>query len=193
MKKFIAYGDSTKIFSDEKDLIKYLIKEKSKKIYINGKIISKSERIKVDIVNIDILDTTIGSKYLESHIENNKRQAKINSTLGDDTYEKLDKFKSMFLEFAKEDLNKTKFLESLETVPIEKKELSKFISKCDNYLFFVDNSVEWFRSILDIHNFRKIENSYVRELFDSIGVSRYVNMVISDSTKENFERAKSIG
>lgn len=192
MKKFIFYGDTIKIFSEEKELIKYLSREKPKKVYMDGKFRSRLEGIYIETVEINVLDTNIASKYLESYVENNKRHIKLNSVLGDDLSQKVEKFKEMFLSYAKDDLNKDKFLSQLEATPLDKKSLSKLISGWVSYLFFVDNSVEWFKSILDIHNFRKIENSYVRELFDSRGVSRYVNMVISDTSKENFERAKSI-
>lgn len=192
MKKFIFYGDTIKIFQEEKDLIKYLSREKPKKVYIDGKFRSRLDGIYIETVEINVLDTSIASKYLESYVENNKRHIKLNSVLGDELSKKVEKFKNMFLLSAKDDINKDRFLSQLEATPLERKSLSKLISGWAGYLFFVDNSVEWFRSILDIHNFRKIENSYVRELFDSRGVSRYVNMVIGDSTRENFEKAKSI-
>lgn len=192
MKKFIFYGDTIKIFLEEKDLIKYLSREKPKKVYMDGKFRSKLDGIYIETVEINVLDTSIASKYLESYVENNKRQTKINSALGDDLSQKVGKLKNMFLELSKDDINKDRFLSQLEATPVEKKSLSKLISGWANYLFFVDDSVDWFRIILDIHNFRKIEDSYIRELFDSRGVSRYVNMKVKDSAKENFEKAKSI-
>jgi hypothetical protein len=112
--------------------------------------------------------------------------------LGDEFATKIEKFKKLFLEFAKDDILKKRFLDQLETTPLEKKSLSKLISGWVGYLFSVNDSVEWFRTILDIHNFRKIEDSYIREIFYSNGTSRYLNVKTNESAKENFLKAKSL-
>ena len=196
MKVFIVHSDTTKLFYDEQSLIKYLGSEKSKKILIGSvsapnKYASKLDHIKIETVELEVLEETVASTYLKSYIESTNRQTKVNSVLGDDLSQKLEKFKSMFLEFAKEDVLKTKFISQLETTPIEKKSLSKLISGWVGYLFSVNESVEWFKSILDIHNFRKIEDFYVREMFYSNGTSRYQNVKVTDEAKQNFKLAKS--
>jgi hypothetical protein len=112
--------------------------------------------------------------------------------LGDELSQKLEKFKSIYLEFAKEDILKKRFLSQLETTPVEKKSLSKLISGWVGYLFSVNDSVDWFRAILDIHNFRKIEDYYTQEVFYSNGTSRYQNVKVNDITKQNFLLAKSL-
>lgn len=192
MKKFIVYSDVVKIFSEEKDLIKYLAGEKSKKINFGGKFVSKLENIQIETVEIEVLESNIASNYLESYIETSNRNLKLNTVLGDEFATKIEKFKKMFLEFAKDDILKKRFLDQLETTPLEKKSLSKLISGWVGYLFSVNDSVEWFRAILDIHNFRKIEDSYIREIFYSNGTSRYLNVKTNESAKENFLKAKSL-
>ena len=192
MKKFIVYSDTFKIFSEEKDLIKYLGSEKSKQLWINGKYDYKLNHIKIETVEIEVLEETVASTYLDSYIESTNRQTKVNSVLGDELSQKLEKFKSIYLEFAKEDILKKRFLSQLETTPVEKKSLSKLISGWVGYLFSVNDSVDWFRSILDIHNFRKIEDYYTQEVFYSNGTSRYQNVKVNDIAKQNFLLAKSL-
>lgn len=192
MKKFIVYSDVVKIFSEEKDLIKYLAGEKSKKINFGGKFVSKLENIQIETVEIEVLESNIASNYLESYIETSNRDLKLNTVLGDEFATKIEKFKKLFLEFAKDDILKKRFLDQLETTTLEKKSLSKLISGWVGYLFSVNDSVEWFRTILDIHNFRKIEDSYIREIFYSNGTSRYLNVKTNESAKENFLKAKSL-
>jgi hypothetical protein len=192
MKKFIVHSDRFKIFSEEKDLIKYLASEKSKKMWINGKYDYKLNHIKIETVEIEVLEETVASTYLDSYIESTNRQTKVNSVLGDELSQKLEKFKSIYLEFAKEDILKKRFLSQLETTPVEKKSLSKLISGWVGYLFSVNDSVDWFRAILDIHNFRKIEDYYTQEVFYSNGTSRYQNVKVNDITKQNFLLAKSL-
>lgn len=192
MKKFIVYSDVVKIFSEEKDLIKYLAGEKSKKINFGGKFVSKLENIHIETVELEVLESNIASNYLESYIETSNRNLKLNTVLGDEFATKIEKFKKLFLEFAKDDILKKRFLDQLETTPLEKKSLSKLISGWVGYLFSVNDSVEWFRTILDIHNFRKIEDSYIREIFYSNGTSSYQNVKTNESAKENFLKAKSL-
>lgn len=189
---FIVHSDTTKLFYDEQSLVKYLGSEKSKKtLQSNGKYVSKLEHIKIETVELEVLEETVASTYLNSYIESTNRQTKVNSVLGDELSQKLEKFKSMFLELAKEDILKTRFISQLETTPIEKKSLSKLISGWVGYLFSVNESVEWYRAILDIHNFRKIEDFYVREIFYSNGTSRYQNVKVTDEAKQNFNLAKA--
>lgn len=145
-----------------------------------------------ETVEVEILEESVASSYLESYIESTNRQTKVDSILGDELSQKLEKFKSMYLEFAKDSVLKNRFLNQLETTPVDKKPLSKLFSGWVGYLFSVNDSVEWFRAILDIHNFRKIQDSYVREIFYSNGSSRYQNVKVNDLAKENFYKAKSI-
>jgi hypothetical protein len=190
MKMYIVHSDVTKLFYDEQALVKYLTTQKSKRVFYSGKFQPKLDYVKIETVELEVLEENIGSTYLNSYVESTNRQTKVNSVLGDDLSQKLEKFKSLFLEFAKEDVQKKKFLSQLEITPVEKKSLSKLVSNWVGYLFAVNDSVEWFKVILDIHNFRKIEDSYVREIFYSNGSSRYSNVKVNDITKENFYKAK---
>ena len=192
MKKFIVYSDVIKIFNEEKDLIKYLGTENSKKVYSSGKYISKTELITVQTVEVEVLEENNAANYLEAYIEETKRETRLNGILGDEFCQKIENFKSLFLKFSKDDKNKTKFISQLESIPVDKKSYSKLFTMWTGYLFSVNESVEWYKSILDIHNYRKIEDSYVREIYYSNGTSRYVNVKTNEEAKENFLKAKSI-
>lgn len=192
MKVFIVHSDTIKLFYDEKSLIRYLGLEKTKQIYMGSKYVSKLNHIKIETVELDVLEETVASTYLDSYIESTNRQTKVNSVLGDELSQKLEKFKSLYLEFAKDDILKKRFLSQLETTPIEKKFLSKLISGWVGYLFSINDSVDWFKSILDIHNFRKIEDFYTREIFYSNGTSRYQSVKVNDLAKQNFHIAKKL-
>lgn len=191
MKKFIVYSDDVRIFSNEKDLVKYLSTQRTKKVLSGGKFVSKLDLIEIETCEIEILEESIASKYLESYVDSQKRETKLNSVLGDTLSQNFEKFKTMFSELAKDDTNKNKFLSQLEVTPVEKKSLSKLISSWSGYLFFVDYSVEWYRAILNLHSFRKINDSYTREIFYSNGyTSRYQNVKVSEEQKRNFDEAK---
>lgn len=191
MKMFIVHSDTTKVFYDEQSLVKYLNGEKSKKVFLsNGKQSPKLDRIKIETVEVEVLEETYGSTYLESYIESSKRQIKVNIILGDDLSQKLEKFKSLFMQFAKDGIQKNKFLSQLEITPVEKKSLSKLLTSHVGYLFSVNESVEWFQAILDLHNFRKIEDFYVREIYYSNGTSRFQNVKVNEEAKKSFKLVK---
>ncbi len=186
MKMFIVYSDTVKLFYDEESLVKYLGSEKSKHVNLNGKFDSKLNHIKIETVKVEVLEESIASSYLDSYIESTNRQTKVNSVLGDDLSQKLEKFKIMFLEFAKEDVLKARFITQLETTPIGKKSLSKLISGWVGYLFFVNDSVEWFKSILDIHNFRKIETRILEKYFSQMELVVFIMLKLQNNQRSIF-------
>lgn len=190
MKMYIVNSDI--LFYDEKSLIKYLSVEKSKQINLGGKFYPKLDHVKIKTVEVQVLEEDIASDYLESHIEKTNRETRLNSILGDEFCQKVENFKSLFLKFSKDDNNKVKFLSQIESIPVDKKSYSKLFSMWTGYLFSVNESVDWYKSILDIHNYRKMEDSYVREIFYSNGTSRYQNVKVNDIAKENFNKAKSL-
>lgn len=184
MRKFIVHADTIKIFVDEKDLVKYLGVEKGK-----GKML---EHIYIEEAEINIIKDGNALNYLDLYIQSTNAQNKIKSSLGDEFHEKLEKFKLMFLELAKDDPLKKRFIAHLETIPQEKKHISKLFSKYPGYLFSINDSIEWFKVILDVHNYKKIERSYIREIFYSNGASNFCNVVVKESAKKSFEVAKSM-
>lgn len=180
---FIVDNGSLKMFNDEKDLVKFLGSEKTKRKNLKG--------ISIKVAEIEVSEETNGSDYLDSYIESSNRQIKLNVVLGDDLSQKVNKFKTMFTELAKEEVIKNRFLTQLETTPVDKKSLSKLFSSYVGYLLSVNESVEWYKTVLSIHNFRKIEDFYIREIFYSNGTSQYANVKVTDGAKQNFNLAKA--
>jgi hypothetical protein len=124
--------------------------------------------------------------------EKNIRESKLNSVLGDEFTLKVDKLINMVKEVAPNDIIKQKFLAALELVPVEKKEFSKFVSSWSDYLLYqVDSSVEYYKNLFSVHNFRKINDRYTVVLHDSRGNERYASSRTNEINKQNFLIAKS--
>lgn len=183
MKKFILYGESIKIFDDEQSLVKFLGSEKSRSKDISY--------YKVTVAEVEVISESAAPSYLNSYIESTDRQSKVDAVLGDEFSQKIEKFKSMFNNLAKDDIEKSKFMVKLETIPLDKKSYSKLFTSNVGYLFSVSDSVEWYKTILSIHGFRKMEDSYTREIFFSNGMSQFRSVRVSESSKTNFALAKS--
>lgn len=99
-------------------------------------------------------------------------------------------FKQMFVQLAEEGMAKKNFLDKLEDTPIDKKAYSKLIVYFAGYLFSVSDSVEWYKTILSIHGFKKMNDSYTTEVFFSNGQSQLRSVRVSESSKVNFALAK---
>lgn len=182
MKRFILNGESIKIFDDEQSLVKFLGSEKSRSKDISY--------YKITVAEVEVLSESDAKSYLKSYIESTDRQSKVDAVLGDDFSQKVEKFKSMFNDLAKDDPEKSKFMVKLGTTPLDKKSYSKLFTSNAGYLFSVSDSVEWYKVILSIHGFRKMEDSYTREVFFSNGMSQLRSMKVSESSKSNFALAR---
>jgi hypothetical protein len=179
-----THGSGRKYFEDEKSLLQFLNNESLK-----GENISN---FSVKVVECTAKEELDGLKYIQSFKDKSNRAIKLNAVLGDEFSSKVEKFKTMFSELAKDDSSKIKFKSKLDIVSTDKKALSRLFTTNVGYLFSVDTSVDWYKTILDIHNFKKIEDFYVREVFYSNGTSRYQNVKVPDLAKENFNKAKSL-
>lgn len=183
-----AYGRGSRYFYDEKSLISYLNRDKTTH--------NPLHLYKVTVIEAQVEETADGSFYLERFEkqtrEKNTRESKLNSVLGDEFTLKVDKLINMVKEVAANDIRKQKFLEALELVPVEKKDFSKFVSGWSDYLLYqVDSSVEYYKTLLAVHNFRKINDHYTVVLYDSRGNERYSGGRTNEINKKNFLEAKS--
>jgi hypothetical protein len=176
-------GSGRKYFEDEKSLIQFLNNESLK-----GENIS---RFNVKEVEYTINEDLDGSQYIQSFTDKSNREIKLNAVLGDDFSAKVEKFKTMFCEFAKDDVLKTRFKSKLDIIATNKKALSRLFTSNVGYLFSVNTSVEWYNAILAIHNFKKIEDKYVREIAYSNGTTAWSNVRVTDEAKKNFNIAKN--
>jgi hypothetical protein len=105
-----------------------------------------------------------------------------------DWINKVENFKNKFTEEAPEGDSKNKFSEIMNVTLVDKKEFQSLIKSNSVYLIYESGrSVEWYKSILDICNFRKIDDSYI-----SGHGYRKSNVMTPKDKKENFSKAKSI-
>ncbi len=183
-----AYGRGSRYFYDEKSLISYLNRDKAAN--------NPLHLYTVTVIEAQVEENKDGKDYLENFEkqtrEKNIRESKLNSVLGDDFTLKVDKLINMVKEVAPNDIIKQKFLSALELVPVEKKEFSKFVSGWSDYLLYqVDSSVEYYKNLFDVHNFRKINDRYTIVLHDSRGNERYASSRTNEINKQNFLIAKS--
>lgn len=183
-----AYGRGSRYFYDEKSLISYLNRDKTAH--------NPLHLYTVTVIEAQVDETVDGSSYLERFEkqtrEKNIRESKLNSVLGDEFTLKVDKLISLVKESAANGIRKQKFLEALELVPVEKKEFSKFVTGWSDYLLYqVDSSVEYYKALLAVHNFRKINDRYTMVMYDSRGNERYNSGLTKDINKQNFLIAKS--
>jgi hypothetical protein len=178
-----------RFFMDEKSLISYLNNDKNRSESIG------SYRVRVLEAEVEL--TTDGSNYLETYEkttrETNLRETKLNVVLGDEYATAVDKLISYIKENAKETLMLRDFLKELELVPVEKKAFSKFISNCADYLLYqVSDKVEYYKLLLAVHNFRKINDRYTVYVYDKFGkICNYSSGRTPDVNKNNFLLAKN--
>jgi len=183
-----VYRRGPRFFYDEKSLISYLNIDRDKRDPIGN--------YRVTVIEGVVEKNTDGRDYLETYErearERNLREAKLNSVLGDDYTIKVNKLIQMVRDIAPDKNRvKEKFLSDMELVPIEKKAFGKFISSYSNYLLYqVSDSVEYYRTLLDVYNFRNIKDRYTVTIYDSRGFPHYGGGVTKESNKKNFLIAK---
>lgn len=184
-----AYGRGPRYFTDEKSLISYLNNDNKR-----GELIQKH---RITVLEAKIESTADGSTYLETYEkitrETNQRESKLNTVLGDAYSIDVDKFINYIKENAKDDYMKRDFLKALELVPVEKKEFSKFISNCSDYLLYqVSDKVEYYKLLLSVHNFRKINERFTVYIYDKSGkICNYSGGITPELNMKNFLLAKS--
>lgn len=176
-------GSGRKYFEDEKSLIQFLNNES-----IKGENISN---FSVKVVECVCNEESNGLQYIQSFTDKSNRDIKLNAILGDDFSIKVEKFKTMFSELAKDDVLKTGFKSELDLIGSNKEAISRLFRGYVGYLFSISTSVDWYNTILDIHNFRKIEDSYIREIIYSNGTTGWSNVKVTEEAKINFNIAKN--
>lgn len=183
-----VYDRGPRYFLDEKELISYLNNDDKR-----GNLIHKYT---IKVIEAEVLEQATGKDYLETYIkvtsEKNIRESKLNAVLGDAYSIAVEKLISYIKENAPENIVKQKFLEQIQLVPVEKKQLSKFIAKKGNYLLYeVSNKVEYYQMLLAVHNFRNMEDRYYALRYDSFGKEYFEGGWTKPINKNNFLKAKS--
>jgi hypothetical protein len=184
-----AYNRGSRYFTDEKALISYLNTDNKR-----GEPIHKYQ---LRVLEAELELTTNGSSYLETYEkstrEQNQREAKLKAVLGDEYAIAVDNLLTYIKENAKESIMKEKFFESVSLVAIEKKEFSKFASKKSSYLLYeVSDTVEYYKLLLAVHNFRKMEDRYYAVRYDQYGREFNEGGWTKPLNKTNFLKAKEL-
>jgi len=180
-------GRGPRYFSDEKSLITYLNNDDNRGDAIH--------RYKVTVVEASILEESNGKDYLDSYnkstTERNVREAKLSAVLGDKYAIAVDKLIQYITTNAKDTYVKERFLEDIKLIPVEKKQLSKFITKRSSYLLYeVSSEVEYYKLLLAVHNFRAIEDRYYALRYDYNGKEYTEGGFTKPINKKNFLKAK---
>jgi hypothetical protein len=160
--------------------------------------------------NLDILEYELKSSVKASdYIKSKDRDIQLRSVLGElsDDETSIEKFISLYEQLAPEGKEyekrywdngqltrfnttaKAEFLKKLKKFSTEKKEIVNIIKKDKKYLFSkVSNEVQWYLSILSLHNFRD-------HIYDSLYFNRETRKyekvdTATDEIKTNFKLAK---
>jgi hypothetical protein len=142
-----------------------------------------------------------GDKILKSIKEQIKIDSKINIVLGDDYSAKVQKFIEMFKELApkspfdvdKMRLSAVKVLDQLQSTQPTKEQFSKVVKKNSEYILYnVSNSVEWYKSVLDVYGFKKLAETCQTETINSVTKgSLWRGHRTPEIMIKNFEKAKT--
>lgn len=142
-----------------------------------------------------------GDEILKSIKEQIKIDSKINIVLGDEYSAKVQKFIEMFKELAPKspfDLDKMrlsalKVLEQLQSTEPTKQEFTKVVKKNSKYILYnVSNSVEWYKTVLDVCGFRKLAETCETETIDTVTRgSMWRGHRTPEIMIKNFEKAKA--
>ena len=186
--KLYIIDSLNKYFYTEDDLLKFLALEKTR-IYSN-----KSSSIKVKTVNFEIESEISGNDYLSSSIVKTRLDTRIKAAHGDEYAEKVEKFISEFDRIAKDGGSKSRILAHLKVTNPDKKEFSKVVKKYSEYfLYNVSNSVEWYRIVLDVFGFKKLDDICRTEVINPVTKGwRLIGHRTPEKMIENFEKAKKI-
>lgn len=142
-----------------------------------------------------------GDEILKSIKEQINIDSKINIVLGDEYSAKVQKFIEMFKELAPKspfDLDKMrlsalKVLEQLQSTEPTKQEFTKVVKKNSKYILYnVSNSVEWYKTVLDVCGFRKLAETCETETIDTVTRgSTWRGHRTPEIMIKNFEKAKA--
>jgi len=180
-------GRGPRYFTDERALITYLTNDDNR----GGVIVE----YKVTVVEATVLEESNAKDYLESYrkstSEKNVRESKLSAVLGDEFAIAFERLINYITENVKDNIVKQKFLEEVKLIPVEKKQISKFFTKRSNYLLYeVSSTVEYYKLLLDVHNFRTIEDRYYALRYDHLGKEYVEGGFTKPINKKNFLKAK---
>lgn len=188
---YLVYtNDSTRVFDVESAVAKFLTTEK-----LNHKDISK---YKVTTFEASVKAVSTGTELLKNYSSTLVRDKKLDIMLGDEYAQNVQRLKNLIEEFGKDIPQKTNFLSKLEITPFVKNSISKLLTGHSNYILYefpigLKNSVEYYKLVLKLHKFRKIDTKFVRELYNKSGYLHSRALCVTpERLVESFGQAKSV-
>ncbi len=162
----VKTSSKTKVFECERKLNTFLKNEQ-----INGKNIS---RYSISTYEAELKSISNGLECSNNYSSSIIRDNKLEVALGDDYASNVQKFKQMILESAKPGPQKDAFLLKLDITPSVKADMTHLIKSNASFTLYeiplgLENSVEYYKLLLKLYNFRKIEEKFVRETYNSSG------------------------
>lgn len=181
--------NGTKVIYNENKLVKLLSDEDQGRHDLNHIHITELEaEVKEEITGLDYF-TRLKSKL--------DRDNKLEVTLGDGYAEDVERLKQMIIDKVKPGPQKDSFLKRLEITPFVKKDISALLRGFGSYILYefpltFDDSLEYYKLVLKLHKFRKIEDKFVRENYDSSGYLHSRGYCVTpDRIKDCFNTVKS--
>jgi hypothetical protein len=193
MKIYLVKRKKTNVrwFSKEEDLTDFLINAPE-----------RPDSYKVTAIDATPKYEMNGGEILEKIKERNKLDLKVNSTLGDEYSSKVHKLIQMYESLAKRTpWDKTRMTESalkvyekMLTTPAVEKDFKKLGSSNIRYLLYcVSDSVEWYKSLLDVYpSIKKLDETCNSEYIDPVTYGTSWNgHRTPERMIKNFDKAKN--
>lgn len=189
MKLFILdTHDGVKVYYSEDDVAKFITNQKLSR--------KNTDYIRVTELEAEVKSQLSGSDYLNNYQSQLKRENKLDVMLGGDYAENVQKLKDIVISLGKDIPQKTAFLAKLEITTFDKKSISKLLTGHANYILYevpigLENSVDYFKLVLKLHGFRKIEDKFVREIYNKSGYLHSRGYCVTpERVIEGFNKAK---
>lgn len=166
MKLYLVYGDGVRVFYQTDEVANFLTNQKLNRKNINQFTITEIEA--------DIKSESCGEDYLSFYQSAIARESSLDICLGDEYAEGVQKLKSIIEQSVKSSPQQIAFLTKLKITPPIKKNISKLLSFHVNFILYevpicLEDSVDYYRLVLSLHGFRKIEEKFVREIYNTNG------------------------
>ena len=155
------------------------------------------ETIHITELEAEVKEEITGLDYFTRLKSKLDRDNKLEVTLGDGYAEDVERLKQMIIDKAKPGPQKDSFLKRLEITPFVKKDISALLRGFGSYILYefpltFDDSLEYYKLVLKLHKFRKIEDKFVRENYDSSGYLHSRGYCVTpDRIKDCFNTVKS--
>lgn len=177
-------------FEKQKDLLKFLIET------------DQEEEITITTIDATLVSEQSRTQTIEQLQDQIQRDSAINTVLGDDFADKVQRVITLFEKYAKKcDWDKTQFtprgkvtFDKLTTCPRTKEDFSKVVKSNSEYLLYnVSDSVEWYMALLEVYGFRKLyETCRIEQHIVKTRYYRFDGCRTPERMLKAFEKAKDI-